>query len=71
MKCQAVKEDLEQRCKRLMQSIASAAEVSHSGFNVVFNFKCRFVDSSNSQGDYSQSFELKYCFSGIGHRPTR
>ncbi|KAM7452130.1 hypothetical protein ABFA07_000328 [Porites harrisoni] len=26
MKCQAEKEDLEQRCKRLMQSIASAAE---------------------------------------------
>ena len=31
MKCQAEKEDLEQRCKRLMQSIASAAEVSYSG----------------------------------------
>ena len=27
VKCQAEKEDLEQRCKRLMQSIASAAEV--------------------------------------------
>ena len=31
MKCQAEKEDLEQRCKRLMQSIASAAVVSYSG----------------------------------------
>lgn len=28
MKCQAEKDDAEQRCKRLMQSIASAAEVS-------------------------------------------
>lgn len=27
VKCQAEREDLEQRCKRLMQSIASAAEV--------------------------------------------
>ena len=30
MKCQAEKEDLEQRCKRLMQSTASAAQVSYS-----------------------------------------
>ena len=74
MKCQDEKEDLEQRCKRLMQSIASAAEVGYSGFNAVFDFKRRFVDvliisSTNSKGDYLQSFE--YCFSVIGHRSTK
>ena len=70
MKCQDEKEDLEQRCKRLMQSIASAAEVGYSGFNAVFDFKRRFVDvlivsSTNSKGDYLQSFEVFHSLLSI------
>jgi len=62
VKCQAEKDDAEQRCKRLMQSIASAAEVSFYLFKLFYSIITSWLIATNAIDAINQSVLAKNGF---------
>lgn len=55
MKCQAEKDDAEQRCKRLMQSMTIAAEVSFYLFKLFYTVITSWLIATNAIDAINQS----------------